>query len=95
MAGDLQETIDLLSGRIGKLLSRPHPTNEQETKQYLITPMLRCLGWDCEEADAVRLEFRYRPQDNPVDYALMLDGAPRLFVEAKSLGRDMGEYKWR
>ena len=95
MATDLQTTIGTIRSRIQKLRAQNDKPNEQETKQRLITPMLRALGWDCEEADAVRLEYRYRPQDNPVDYALMLDGRPRLFIEAKALGHDLREHKWR
>lgn len=43
----------------------------------------------------MRWEYRYKPQDDPVDYALFVAGSPRLFVEAKSLGRDVGDHRWR
>ena len=46
-----------------------------------------------ETLGQVRLEFRYRPSDNPVDYALMDQGKPRLFVEAKALGKDLSNHK--
>ena len=48
-------------------------------------PVLRALGWDIEDLEDVKLEYRRRP-DNPVDYALFLLRSPRLFIEAKSLG---------
>ena len=44
------------------------------------------LGWHTDDLDEVRREYRYKPQDNPVDYALFDFGSPRLFVEAKALG---------
>jgi len=95
MNEDLQRTIEKLRSRIKRLFAKTPRPNEQETKSSLVTPMLRALGWDCEEAEAVRLEYRYRPQDNPVDYALMVGEQPRVFVEAKPLGKDLREHKWR
>jgi hypothetical protein len=67
---------------------------EQDTKAALIVPVLRALGWDVEDLEDVKLEYRGRPQDNPVDYALFLLRAPRLFIEAKSLGSHLGDGKW-
>jgi hypothetical protein len=60
----------------------------------LIEPILRALGWDVEDLDEVRKEFRYKPGDNPVDYALFLLRTPRLFVEAKALGENLSDRKW-
>ncbi len=45
---------------------------EQDTKAALIVPVLRALGWDVEDLEDVKLEYRRRPNDNPVDYALFL-----------------------
>jgi len=49
---------------------------------------------DTEELDEVRREYRRRPADNPVDYALLLLRMPRLFVEAKTLGSNLNDPKW-
>jgi len=92
---DLREAIETLKARTIKLLTKNGQLNEQETKSALVTPMLRALGWDCEDPDEVRWEYRYKSQDNPVDYAIFVAGRPRLFIEAKALGRDLGEHKWR
>jgi len=43
----------------------------------------------------VARQYRRQPQDNPVDYALFLMRTPRLFVEAKSLDKNLREHKWR
>ena len=68
--------------------------NEMNTKATLIAPMLKALGWDGEDLEQVHREYRYRPSDNPVDYALMDLRTPRLFVEAKALGKDLGDRRW-
>jgi len=67
---------------------------EQDTKAALIAPILRALGWDVEDLDDVKLEYRRRPSDNPVDYALFLLRTPRLFIEAKPLGAHLADSKW-
>jgi hypothetical protein len=67
---------------------------EQNTKQALIVPVLRSLGWDMEDLDEVRVEYKPRGARNPVDYALLLMRTPRLFVEAKGLGENLHDPKW-
>ncbi len=67
---------------------------EQDTKAALIVPVLRALGWDVEDLEDVKLEYRRRPSDNPVDYALFLLRTPRLFIEAKALGAHLDDGKW-
>jgi len=41
----------------------------------------------------VRREYRRKPQDNPVDYALLVYGEPCLFVEAKTLTNTLDHRK--
>ena len=52
---DLKETIGTLRERI-----KTHRTylegHETRTRQVLIDPMLRMLGWDIENPDSVQLE---------------------------------------
>jgi predicted type IV restriction endonuclease len=55
---------------------------------------LSALGWDLQEIDEVRREYRRKPQDNPVDYALFLNRTECLLIEAKSLEKDLGDRKW-
>ncbi len=73
---------------------RGHKIGEQNTKAALIEPVLRALGWDTENVDEVRREYRRRPQDKPVDYALLLNRDPVLFVEAKGLDEDLSDRRW-
>lgn len=67
---------------------------EQNTKATLIEPLLAALGWDMEDVDEVCREYKRKSQDNPVDYALFLLRAPRLFVEAKGIGGSLADRKW-
>ncbi len=64
--------------------------NEANTKVLLIEPLLAALGWDTGDLDAVERE--YRVYDNTsLDYALKIDGKPRLFVEAKGIGKNLDD----
>jgi hypothetical protein len=93
--GTLCETIDSLTERVSKSLAQTDRLTEEETKPTLVAPMLRALGWDCQSMQEVRSEHRHERGDDPVDYALMTAGQPRLFVEAKALGHDLGEHSSR
>jgi hypothetical protein len=88
----LAEVLERVRERIASFSSRS--IGEQNTKVGLIAPILRAVGWDVENLHEVHLEYRRRPADKPVDYALMLNGAPRLFVEAKGLGENLEDRRW-
>ncbi|HEV8113172.1 MAG TPA: hypothetical protein VGR31_10380 [Planctomycetota bacterium] len=68
--------------------------NEQNTKTSLIQPVLRALGWDTENVEEVFLEYRGKPSQKPVDYALLDLCEPRLFIEAKPLGENLDDSRW-
>jgi hypothetical protein len=89
---DLEVTLATVRERISKY-QRPG-IGEQDTKAALIVPVLRTLGWDVEDLDEVKLEYRRRSNDNPVDYALFVSRTARLFVEAKALGVNLADPKW-
>ena len=82
----LMDTLPTLRKRIQKIQNRKENIGEQNTKAALIDPLLSALGWEVEDIDEVSREYRRKPQDNPVDYALFMLRSPRLFVEAKDLG---------
>jgi predicted type IV restriction endonuclease len=82
----LGETMVKVRASIEQIRGHGEHVSEQDTKAILIDPILAALGWELNELDDVRREYRYKPQDNPVDYALFIFGRPRLFVEAKALG---------
>jgi hypothetical protein len=89
---ELDETIRTVSERIASY--RGQGIGEQNTKVGLIAPILRSLGWNVEDLREVHLEYKRRPADKPVDYALMLNAAPRLFVEAKALDENLEDHRW-
>ena len=80
----LTETLTKVRGRIEQLRARGDRVSEQDTKAILIEPLLAALGWRLNDLDEVRREYRAKSQDNPVDYALLVFGQARLFVEAKA-----------
>lgn len=90
----LANTIDVVRKRIQQMRDRKEIIGEQNTKAALIDPILMALGWDLHEIDEIRREYRRKPQDNPVDYALFLNRTESLFIEAKSLEKDLNDRKW-
>lgn len=89
---ELTEVIAVVRSRIEQHSDKA--IGEQNTKSVLITPVLRALGWDMEDLDEVRLEYKRQAMDNPVDYALFVQRSARLFVEAKALGGNIADPKW-
>jgi hypothetical protein len=90
----LEATIRRLRTKIRDIQNRASTINEQNTKIAFINPLMVALGWDIENLDEVSCEYKKKPQDNPVDYALFLLRTPCLFVEAKSLGSNLSDRKW-
>ncbi len=90
----LSEALLKVRRRIQQTRERREGIGEQNTKATLIDPILSALGWDIQELDEVSREYRRKPQDNPVDYALFLLRSPRLFVEAKALEKDLNDRRW-
>lgn len=85
---DLKETIETLRERIQA--HRPYlEGNETRTRQVLIDPMLRALGWDVEDPNSVKLEYGIKRKW--ADYALMGSGRPIAVIEAKALGRALND----
>lgn len=75
---DLAERVDSFS-KIGRTCS------EQNTKKKIIEPLLDALGWDTS-SNEVELEYPVvmATGTTQVDYALMLENKPVVFVEAKA-----------
>ena len=64
--------------------------NEANTKALLIEPMLSALGWNTADVDEVEREYRVYDK-TALDYALRVDGEPKLFVEAKAVGMSLDD----
>jgi hypothetical protein len=89
---ELSEALQAAARKIARY--RGKEVNEQNTKTALIDPVLRALGWDVGDLEEVQQEYKRRPRDKPVDYALLVLRTPRLFVEAKALGQKLDDRKW-
>ena len=75
----LQKTIEAHRGYLAG--------DETRTRQVLIDPLLRKLGWDVSNPNIVQLEYRVKEQR--ADYVLMSKGKPVAVIEAKPLGTNL------
>jgi predicted transport protein len=67
--------------------------NEANTKALAIEPMIVALGWDMTDIDTVDRELKVF-DGTFLDYALKVSGAPRLYVEAKSVDENLDDKKF-
>ena len=84
----LTATLEQLLTKATKLKSSAG--NEANTKALLIEPLLASLGWDPTDLDQVEREYRVF-DGTLLDYALKIEGKPRLFVEAKAVGSNLDD----
>lgn len=64
--------------------------SEANTRSLLIDPVLDGLGWNLRDIREVEREFRVY-DGTLLDYALRLDGTPRLFIEAKAANKSLDD----
>ena len=88
----LPETIAKLLQTAAKLKTSG-AGNEANTKALLIEPLIAALGWDPVDLDAVEREVKVF-EGTFLDYALKLDGTPRVYVEAKGLNENLDDKKF-
>ncbi len=84
-----------LAGTVEKVLEtakklKSSGGNEANTKALLIEPLLASLGWDTADLDQVEREYRVF-DGTSLDYALKVEGTPRLFLEAKAVGKALDD----
>jgi len=73
-------------------------TTEQATINVAIHPFLRALGYDTNNLAEVRPEYTADAKSSGserVDYAIMRDGAPIIFIEAKASNIVLNENHWK
>ena len=80
----LKEVIEKLQGMINTHQNYLFG-KERRTRQVLIDPLLKALGWDVSDPGAVYLEH------NRMDYALMSNASPIAVIEAKPLAKPLGK----
>ena len=89
----LTDVISKSADRVVDYRDRRIRLTESDTIRVLVLPVLGALGWDLQDVEEVRSEYRHASADNPVDYALFLHATPTLFVEAKALGVSLDDRK--
>lgn len=81
----VRRTIDKVRGHLEDGSVR----SEADVRLYILTPVLRCLGWDVEDPGTVRREYAVTGSKNFFfDYALFSEDETVVFViEAKAPGK--------
>ncbi len=88
-----KDDMDNLSIQIKKRAE--HVTNEETTKQALIIPFLQVLGYDVFDPLEVRSEYQAdfgKRKAEKVDYSILNDGKPIIFIEAKPVNEKLGTH---
>jgi hypothetical protein len=95
-------SIERLQNATEKILSRREAVRgrgEEATKQAMILPMIEALGYDIWNPAEVHPEYdadvptRRGGQKEKVDYAITIEGTPRIFIEAKAMDESLdGHY---
>ncbi|MDE2705932.1 MAG: type I restriction endonuclease [Gemmatimonadota bacterium] len=80
------EMLELLT-RLKEQSEKRRSYNEDQAKQGIVLPILRQLGWDTEDVEEVHPEFSI--EQDRIDYALVLEGRPAVFIEAKRPSEDL------
>ena len=86
---ELAEKLRAISAEVRK--RRRFATNEASTRNYLIDPFIRALGYDPNEPNDVEPEFTadFVAGNRKVDYALKKEGKPTIFVEFKTATKNL------
>ena len=87
---ELAASVNKLKERIIKIEAGNNDLSETDTRQGLINPLFRSLGWDFSDFDSIKSEVRVQRFNEPVDYAFYSSkkkaDKPILLLEAKRLG---------
>lgn len=89
------ETIKSAVENIIKRTSVVVGKGEEATKQALILPLLESLGYDIWNPEEVCPEFeadttiKKNGLKEKVDYAILINGQPRIMIEVKALGENL------
>lgn len=87
---DFIEKIDQVANRAKDQLD--HIQNEESTKQALVIPFIKALGYDVYDLSEVVPEFTAdfaEKKGEKVDYAILHDGAPAVLIECKPAGGEL------
>lgn len=88
----LPETVNAVLNS-AKKLREARKGNEANTKALLIERMLKALGWDTQDLDVVEREVKVF-EGTYLDYALLMTGGTKVYVEAKGLAERLDDKKF-
>lgn len=88
----LPETVTAVLATARKLQDAKRG-NEANTKALLIERILKTLGWNTEDLDAVEREVKVY-DGTFLDYALLMPSGTKLYVEAKGLSGNLDDKKF-
>ena len=71
MSAELADTVNKLKERIIEIEAGKNELSETDTRQGLINPLFRSLGWDFSDFDSIKSEVRIPKFNEPVDYAFL------------------------
>lgn len=86
----LKDALKSLGTRIEMLA--PNITNEEQTKNAFIMPFFQTLGYDVFNPLEFVPEFTADvgiKKGEKVDYAMVIDGAPKILIECKSINENL------
>ncbi len=91
--------FDELSKILEQIQSQRHLiTSEQDTILVSVQPFIRALGYDTQNLAEVKSEYSADAKSyggERVDYAILRDGLPIVFIEAKSADVKLNETHWK
>ena len=94
-------SLDKIKETVERILERKEVVKgkgEEATKQAMILPMIEALGYDIWNPGEVCPEFesdtavKKSGQKEKVDYAILLGGSARIFIEAKSIDEKLADH---
>jgi type I restriction-modification system DNA methylase subunit len=85
-----KEVAALLAKEQGMSEAARRRENEEATKQGLILPLFRALGWDTDNTNEVAPEVK--AGSGRVDYAFRIGGIARFYLEAKPLAEPLDNH---
>jgi hypothetical protein len=88
----MRDELKRYAERASSIIDEAPQMGEANTKEMLIRRFIEVLGWKFLPSE-VKLEYpvRMASRRTKVDYALMLEGTPTVFVEAKGLDTELSE----
>ncbi len=72
--------------------------NEDATKIVTVLPFIRALGYDAQNLDEVFPEYKADAKTTGgerVDYAILRDNKPIIFIEAKAVNHALNDNNWK